>query len=91
MKVKAKTSVRYNGETIPAGQEFVITAEDFELHAGILEATEEDVPPAGEKKLEDRKVDDLKALAAEAGIEGFESMKKAELVDALAKLNPTDQ
>lgn len=42
MKAIAKTPVRYKGETIPAGQEFEITAEDFELHGGILVAAEED-------------------------------------------------
>lgn len=44
-KVKAKTPVRYKGETIVAGQEFEITAEDFELHAGIFEALEEEETP----------------------------------------------
>lgn len=38
----------------------------------------------GNDSLDKLKVDELKELAKENGVEGYESMKKAELLDALA-------
>jgi len=87
MKVKAKTFVRYKGETIPAGRKFEITAEDYKLHANILEVMEGDTPK--QRKLTDLKVDELKALAEKFEIEGFEEMKKADLIAVLESYDLT--
>lgn len=41
MKVKAKTTVRYNGKTYPPDVEFDMAADDFvTVSSGILEAVE---------------------------------------------------
>lgn len=42
------------------------------------------VEKEGNDSLDKLKVDELKELAKENGVEGYESMKKAELLDALA-------
>ena len=42
-------------------------------------------PAEPEKPLEKMTVDELKTLAEKAGVEGFETMKKAELVEVLKK------
>lgn len=99
MKVKANRVVRYNGTSFPPGEEFTMTAEDFEIvPAGILEVTEEDAPKEDTLKtgvdvdppvdFDKLKVDELKAMASQAGIEGFTDMKKSELVEALTQLTP---
>lgn len=95
MKVKAKTPVRYKGETIPAGQEFEISKEDYELHAKVLKkVTGKDAPEPEkgapeERKLVDLKTGELKALAEKVGIEGFAEMKRADLIAAIESHNLT--
>ena len=97
MKVKADRSVRYKGETHPADKEFEMAREDYEQHKGILTITEEDKAPAkvaAKPEAEDGFKNNLaglayiklKKMAKDKGIEGYNTLKKDELIAALEVL-----
>lgn len=95
MKVKADRSVRYNGETYQAGQEFEMIRRDYEQHKEILTITGDTpvkVPANTEVKqghqngLADLAFIKLKKMAKEKSIEGYNKMSKVEIVAALEAL-----
>lgn len=97
MKVKADRTVRYGGETYPAGQEFEMAREDYEQHKEILTVTEDEKAPAkvpvksGAKQAPQNGLADLayiklRKMAKDKGIEGCSKMNKFELIAALEAL-----
>jgi len=94
MKVKADRTVRYKGESYVAGQEFDMTRKDYEQHKKILTVTEEEKDPAKVKAKEqghqsgltDLAYIKLKKMAKDKGIEGYNTLKKDELIAALEAL-----
>jgi len=97
MKVKSDRTVRYGGETHAAGQEFDMTREDYEQHKKILTVTEEEKAPAKAPVKAEIKQEPqnglaglayikLKKMAKDKGIEGYNTLKKDELIAALEAL-----
>jgi len=88
VKVKAKTPVKYKGKPYFAGQEFEITKKDYEAHKNMLEVVEE--KKKSSKQGNDWELDELKAMAADKGLEGYDNMNKEELIGALKALEDDD-
>lgn len=85
--VRAKIPVRYNGIRFELGDTFPINAADmnediFEFIEEVVPGTEEDEKGV-EEELKGMKVDELKKLAKEKGIEGYADMKKDDLIQSL--------
>lgn len=86
-KYIAKAYLLHKGQVIKTGNEVELTEEQAKKLGEKVAITEES-KIAIEKQdivneLENKKVDELKELAKEAGIDGYSEMKKAELVAAL--------
>lgn len=78
-KYIANVYLVHNGAVVQTGQTVDLTEEQAERLG-------DKVSPSAETSLEDKNVAELKELARERGIEGYNDMKKAELIAALTEV-----
>lgn len=78
---------RYHNEQAEQTQEDLVNEVDQEESTEDSQVTQEDqANQENQVGLEDKKVDELKELAKEAGVENYSKLKKSELIDELNSL-----
>lgn len=77
---KANDYLLHNGSPVEPEKEIELTAEQAERLGDKVTALE---PEQKEASLSDNTVPELKALAEGLGIDGFDGLKKAELIQAI--------
>lgn len=78
---------RYHDKQAEQAQEDLVNKVDQEESTEDSQVNQEDqANKENEVGLEDKKVDELKELAKEAGVENYSKLKKSELIDELNSL-----
>lgn len=85
-------NVKYKGKPRKIGEKIEIDSKDIDFFRTrkLIKGDAEEIPgndPPKEKPLNQKNAAELKAIAEELGIEGFDSMTKAQLVEAIQEKN----
>jgi len=92
MFVRVIKPFKYRGKELKSGEVLEVShslANKLAESGFVVGSTQEEFKKAKEdyskdnKDLSNKKVDELKEIAKELGIDGFESLKKQELIDAI--------